>query len=83
MKPRNLFLGMVMLLVASNVVHGQHEHHETNTDTVNTEKHEAPRARNKAKDQKGHHSMNHAMDSTAVPMSHDYSLNLPMNRNGS
>jgi hypothetical protein len=83
MKPRNLFLGMVMLLVAWDVAYGQHEHHETNTDTVKTQKHEAPREQNKAKDHKGHASMNHAMDSTAVPMSHAYSLHLLMNRNGS
>jgi hypothetical protein len=50
----------------------QHEHHQPQkSDTVKQESHD-------------HHMENHPKDSTGgPPMSHSYSLNLPMNRNGS
>jgi hypothetical protein len=50
----------------------QHEHHlPQKSDTVKQENHD-------------HHMENHPKDSIGMPpMSHSYSLNLPMNRNGS
>lgn len=60
---------------------GQHEHHQMQEDTTRRE--------DKKKDKVDHANMDHAnmsheMDSAMMPpMSHAYSLNLPMNRNGS
>jgi hypothetical protein len=54
----------------------QHEHHQQQQqrDTTGQGQHGDHRAEG---------NMTHPMDSTKVPMSHSYSLSLPMNRNGS
>jgi hypothetical protein len=59
----------------------QHEHHEHNQALPDTTKAKSDHAMS-------HTDMSdvmseHSMDSSAVPMSHAFSLNLPMNRNGS
>ena len=89
MKMRDgLLVAIVTLLSFTNVI-GQHEHHQTQSDTTRKEvKTKAKPKQNKATSKMDHstmdHStMNHQMDSTMPPMSHSYSLNLPMNRNGS
>ncbi|MEX2235105.1 MAG: hypothetical protein WD824_23280 [Cyclobacteriaceae bacterium] len=58
---------IAIYLSSATVVFGQHEHHEVKADTANI-------------DLPMDHS-DHEMGS--IPMSHAYSLNLPMNRNGS
>lgn len=56
-------------------VQAQHEHHQMQKDTVKKEMNHS---------QMDHSQMGHEMDSLSMPpMSHAYSLNLPMNRNGS
>jgi hypothetical protein len=66
---------MRALLVASCLVllvlkaAGQHDHHMSGDTTKSSSAH-AP-------------EMEHRMDTSKVPMSHSFSLNLPMNRNGS
>lgn len=60
---------------AAHLLYAQHEHHQMPKDT--------------ARDENGTHATDHAkmshnMDSSQMPpMSHSFSLNLPMNRNGS
>jgi hypothetical protein len=75
------FDSIILVLICSVNAIAQHEHHGQPADTTKTEK------TSRAKQQKHmEHSemMNHqGMDSADVPMSHSYSLNLPMNRNGS
>lgn len=85
MKSSVLFSAVVLLLMSYSTTFGQHEHHQMSKDTTKTE----PKQRNK-KEKKmemgemDHSAMNHEMDSAmGPPMSHAYSLNLPMNRNGS
>ena len=65
---------LIILLMACQVANAQHEHHPIQKDS----------ASDKMKDTPMDPSMvNHEMDSSVVPMSHSFSLNLPMNRNGS
>ena len=74
MKTR-FYISTAILLFAMQFVNGQHEHHQMQKDT--TTKAEQP-----DKHQPG--EAMHRMDSSQMPpMSHSYSLNLPMNRNGS
>lgn len=62
------------MLVSSVTLLAQHEHHERGSDSV----------RHTPDHQKMEHpDMNHDMDTSAAPMSHAFSLSLPMNRNGS
>ena len=63
------------LIIIVNPVISQHEHHRPQRDTM--------KMGNKKMDHSAHSEMTHAVDSTMPPMSHSYSLNLPMNRNGS
>jgi hypothetical protein len=66
-----LLVVVILLLSATTGVYAQHEHHQKQKDTTRT-------------NGMDHGKMDHAMDSSQrPPMSHAYSLNLPMNRNGS
>jgi hypothetical protein len=67
---------ILISLVSSTVLSAQHEHHQMQSDT-------AKGSSKKGMKQMDHDSMNHSMDSSKAPMSHSFSLNLPMNRNGS
>jgi hypothetical protein len=83
MKTRGLLIPLVLLLF-SVTVFAQHEDHQMKSDTTKKEmKHNGKRAKEKAMNKMDHSAMNHQMDSSMAPMSHSYSLNLPMNRNGS
>jgi hypothetical protein len=64
---------VVLLLTLNTVSSAQHEHHEMQTDTAHTEQGD-PHA------DRSQHPNN---EMAAVPMSHAFSLHLPMNRNGS
>jgi hypothetical protein len=68
--------GFLMLLASS--VNAQHEHHQNQSDTTKKEE-------NKKAEHSDHHSMTQHADSSSAmpPMTHSFSLNLPMNRNGS
>jgi hypothetical protein len=66
-----LFVVVVLLLFVTTGVYAQHERHQKQKDTTRTT-------------EMDHRKMNHGLDSSQMPpMSHAYSLNLPMNRNGS
>jgi hypothetical protein len=72
-----LYLIAVIILIASSSGYSQHEHNmQQMQDTAKVDH---------SKMNHMHHDnmMNHSMDSSKVPMTHAYSLNLPMNRNGS
>lgn len=65
---------LLILVIAASTAMAQHEHHQEKKDStqITDDRHAQ------------HDSESHAMDSTQMPpMSHSYSLNLPMNRNGS
>jgi hypothetical protein len=80
MKSIGCLMIFVFMLISSATL-AQHEHHQTQRDTTKKEtKKKNPR---KAGNKMDHRSNDHEMDSSGVPMSHSYSLNLPMNRNGS
>lgn len=68
-------------MLSSSPVFAQHEHHQMQGDT--TKKETKKKSTRKSMNQMDNSSMNHQMDSSTVPMSHAFSLNLPMNRNGS
>lgn len=76
-KVRIFIISLSVVLFASGAF-AQHEHHPMKRDT--TRKEVKKKERMASMD---HASMDHGIDSTAPPMSHSYSLNLPMNRNGS
>lgn len=82
-----LYYIALFTIITTNNVFGQHEQHTPqNSDTTNvTQENKQHRMQhNKTTARKTDHSMmQHSMDSGMVPMSHSYSLNLPMNRNGS
>jgi hypothetical protein len=62
----------LLALISINFAFAQHEHHpQPQADTVSDKAHHQ------------HNKIGHRMDSTSVPMRHAFSLNLPMNRNGS
>lgn len=68
------FVLLITLVVTGFTTMAQHEHHQEKKDTAQVAS--DPHTQ--------HNSESHAMDSTQMPpMSHAYSLNLPMNRNGS
>src|SRR5688500_10336166 len=71
------YIPAALLLVSGHIAKAQHEHHQMSKDTTQSV--------NTKMDHTGHQEqMTHEMDSTMMPpMSHSYSLNLPMNRNGS
>jgi hypothetical protein len=77
---------LFILVLSSVVVFAQHEHHQMKRDTTKKEmKHDGKQGNKKTMKDVDHNSINHQMetDSSMVPMTHSYSLNLPMNRNGS
>jgi hypothetical protein len=65
-----------LMLISRSAVLAQHEHHEPKRDTA--QMHPSGEEMDHADN-----TMAHEMDTSLVPMSHAYSLNLPMNRNGS
>jgi hypothetical protein len=85
MKTSVLFSVVALVLLSYSAAFAQHEHHQMSKDTTKNE----PKQRSKKKkkmqmSEMDHSAMNHEMDSAmGPPMSHAYSLNLPMNRNGS
>lgn len=70
------YFATVLLLACDVVSIAQHEHHEMQKDTARTEQ-SAADGQHAGHDQHADHEMK------TVPMSHAFSLNLPMNRNGS
>jgi hypothetical protein len=73
---------IVIIFAVSNAV-AQHEHHaQPKSDTSKTSGKKASEENRHNSAHEDHDSMQH-MDSSMTPMSHSYSLNLPMNRNGS
>lgn len=75
---RTISLSLFIILQATFYVRGQHEHHQQNGDTTKQ------KTASSEKMMMDHSKMGHEMDSMMMPpMSHSYSLNLPMNRNGS
>lgn len=72
-------MAIVAILAAGNAV-AQHEHHTPKSDKDK----EGNASKTDKKDKETDHSLiQHDVDSSMAPMSHSYSLNLPMNRNGS
>ena len=71
------YIAVSLLLFSSKLVKAQHEHHQKSRDTT--------KSKNNKMDHRGHQKkMMHEIDSSEVTsMSHAFSLNLPMNRNGS
>jgi hypothetical protein len=70
------FIWLVLLLLA-RPVYAQHEHHHPpQKDTMHMQ-------HGQMQDENDTSMHNHAAMQHTVPMSHSYSLNLPMNRNGS
>jgi hypothetical protein len=76
-KQQNIFLGLLIFLLASISVNAQHEHHQQKADTTKRKT-----ASDKMKNM-DHSKMDHDMDSMGHTMTHAYSLNLPMTRNSS
>jgi hypothetical protein len=74
----------VVIIFAVSDAGAQHEHHtQSKSDTSKTGDKRASEGMNRNKSAyHDHSSMKHA-DSSMAPMSHSYSLSLPMNRNGS
>lgn len=68
---KKLILSITILLLVVLVVHAQHEHHMNKKDTGRSGK--------PMKDS----AMQHMQGEGDIPMSHAFSLHLPMNRNGS
>lgn len=76
---RSIIIGTILLISCPAIA--QHEHHQMQQDTTRQEKKKRKKTDHADID---HANMNHEIDSAMVPpMSHSYSLNLPMNRNGS
>lgn len=71
---KKLILSVIPLLLAALVVHAQHEHHMNPKDTGRPGK---PMKDSSMK------NMQHMQKEGDIPMSHAFSLHLPMNRNGS
>lgn len=66
---------LIGVLLTSPVLFAQHEHHQMRRDTAKAATTEMRHSQ--------HGSMTHNPDSATTPMTHSYSLHLPMNRNGS
>jgi hypothetical protein len=77
---QNLLVGLIALVFSTSVSYAQHEHHQMQHDTTKEEK---TKKEMEAMDRMDRNTTNHEMDSSMAPTSHAYSLNLPMNRNGS
>lgn len=74
MKLYNYIIAIFSLFTIA--VNAQHEHHQMRKDTVKKQE--------MTHNGMDHSKMGHEMDSASMPpMSHSFSLNLPMNRNGS
>ncbi len=74
---KSVVLLLAVSLSSVSMAFAQHEHHQNTADTTR---------RKAAHDNMSHtddHVMSGEMDHTMPPMSHAYSLNLPMNRNAS
>lgn len=69
-----LYIIVPLLVVSIQSVEAQHQHHQVPKDTAISDADEM-------RDME--HNGRHAMHAEMPPMSHAYSLNLPMNRNGS
>jgi len=65
---------LFFMLAICNATYAQHEHHKMKKD---------PSEKSKMDTSMDRSEMKHNMDSSMVPMSHSFSLNLPMNRNAS
>lgn len=69
------FILITALAVAATGVYAQHEHHQVPEDTASSDS---------ETDHRRHDAMTHERNVSGMPpMSHAFSLNLPMNRNGS
>ncbi|HEX8040953.1 MAG TPA: hypothetical protein VF490_17470 [Chryseosolibacter sp.] len=70
---------LIVILLTAKSLYGQHQHQmPARTDTTQSADHHADHH-----ERMGHEQMQHDTAMSSVPMSHAYSLNLPMNRNGS
>ena len=85
-----IILGFVLLSVVSVTGYGQHHHEMPDTSKPKSSapvNHHAPAKKDSTKGQAMDHNMEgHLMDHNMemdMPMSHAFSRNLPMNRNGS
>jgi hypothetical protein len=72
------FCIVIFSVAAAGTAFGQHEHHQQKSDTSKTNHSHIKKAM-----KANQNRMQHETDSSMTPMSHAYSLNLPMNRNGS
>jgi hypothetical protein len=79
MKPITIFL-ISIFIVNANAVFAQHDHH---APKPNKKSEVSKEQENKTQEETDQNMTQHDMDSSRVPMSHAFSLNLPMNRNGS
>jgi hypothetical protein len=70
----------VVIIIAAGNAAAQHEHHTPKSDK---EKVRDEKKADKEDKETDHSMMQHDKDSSMAPMSHAYSLNLPMNTNGS
>lgn len=77
---KTLILSVTTLLLSVFVVYAQHEHHMNKKDTSELRKPMKDSAMGKMQHMREEGDMNMSME---IPMSHAFSLNLPMNRNGS
>ena len=80
MKVFKLLFCLLSIIVTSRFAYAQHEHHQMQRDTTIKE---SKKLSEKQMHDMDHNMSHHAMDSSTLPMSHSYSLNLHMNRNGS
>jgi hypothetical protein len=71
------YLVVMILVLGWITARGQHEHHQMNADTTKEEKHSSHEQKPVVSESHSQHSVE------GPPMTHAYSLNLPMNRNGS
>lgn len=76
-----MYLIILACFLSTSVTFAQHEHHETETDSTKDSGQGVEESQSKRP--MVQQSMDHEMNSATVPMSHSYSVNLPMNRNGS
>ncbi len=75
-----IFLIAIVAILTTGDTVAQHENHTPKSDK---EKVTDEKRADKQDKETDHTMMQHDMDSSMAPMSHSYSLNLPMNRNGS
>jgi hypothetical protein len=78
------YISIGFILFCGFTAAAQHEHHQMQGDTTKKEQRTKMSKKNmQGMDHKDHDMAEHPMDSSMIPMSHSFSLNLPMNRNGS